>query len=136
MQTRTRVKDGVTTVEVVDPSDGTTVRTETVGEGEQFVVTTTTATSPADLQFGEVEAIPEAEAEAPTEGNATEGGSEPTTSACTEKPLYTVQADPIPEGFVPSGLATPEDVVLFHYEGDTAGEAHTAEVGEGVTLYA
>lgn len=72
MQIRTRVKDGATCVEVVDPSDGAIIRSEAVCEGEQFVVTATSADSPADLTFSDVEAIPEPEAEAAETGEAGE----------------------------------------------------------------
>ena len=76
MQIRTRVTDsGGTCVEVIDPSDGAVVRCETVTEGEQFVVTVPGATSPADLQLGECEAIPEPEAEAAEAGDAGNGNA-------------------------------------------------------------
>jgi hypothetical protein len=150
MQQRTRVKDGKTVVDVIDPSDGNVSHSIEVGEGEQVTVTALTASSPADLEVIGPEAIPAEGVPAgePTGGDPAEGeptepteGNEPgeaQTSASSDKPLYRVQADPIPEGFVPSGLATPEGVVLYHYEGDTAGEASTAELGDetGVYLYA
>src|SRR4051794_17525522 len=103
MQIRTRVKQGQTVVEVIDPSDGTVVRSEPVANGQQFVVSATAADSPADLEFGEVEPIPDPEAEV----------DEPETSAASEKPLYRVISGQAPEGFVASGLETPDGSTLF-----------------------
>ena len=89
MQIRTFVKDGVCRVEVIDASDGAVTHICEVNEGQQCVVTATTAHSPADIEFGDVEAIPtdeseapagegsgDVEAEAPAEGEA-EGAEEP-----------------------------------------------------------
>jgi hypothetical protein len=71
-------------------------------------------------------------------GTPPAGGETPTTSAASPKPLYRVFGSEVPEGFVASGLETPDGFALFTYEGDTAGEPHTAEVGDkvGVGLYA
>lgn len=100
------------------------------------------STPPAD---GETPTDPPTEGEQPTEGEGapadggtTEGGETPTTSAASPKPLYRVFGSEVPEGFVASGLETPDGFALFTYEGDTAGEPHTAEVGDkvGVGLYA
>lgn len=143
MQFRARVdnKNG-TTVEVIDPTDGSITHSAILDTDEQIIVTATTANSPADIEFGDVEAIPEPETtdpEPPAEDSGADGGTaEPTTSAASEKPLYRIFADLVPEGFVPSGLASPDGFILFHYEGDTAGYPHTAEVGDDtdVGLYA
>lgn len=139
MQIRTRVKDGVTVVEVIDASDGAVTHTCQVNEGQQCVVTATTAHSPADIEFGDVEAIPvedaptEGGAEVPSDGGVTEP---PTTSAASEKPLYLVSADAeLPEGFEVSGLETPDGATLYHYGSDTPGEAATGNV-DGVSIYA
>lgn len=64
MQIRaTNVPEGETLIEVIDPSDGACTHTANISDGEQITVTATTATSPADIEFGEVEAIPVAEPE-------------------------------------------------------------------------
>lgn len=66
------------------------------------------------------------------------GGEEPTTSAASDKPLYRVLASEVPEGFADSGLATPDGFTLYSYEGDTAGQPHTFDVGDAsdIGLYA
>lgn len=69
----------VTLVEVVDPSDGAVTHFAHVAEQQQITVTATSADSPADIEFGEVEAIPAAE-EAPEVEN--QGGA--TTDAPVE----------------------------------------------------
>lgn len=68
MQTKITNDGGTAVVEVVDPSDGATTHTASLADGEQIVVTATTAHSPADIEFGEVEAVPEPEAEAAEAG--------------------------------------------------------------------
>lgn len=50
-------------VEVIDPSDGAVTHSAELVDGQQITVTATTAHSPADIEFGEVEAIPVAEPE-------------------------------------------------------------------------
>lgn len=50
--------EGGATVEVIDPSDGACTHNANISDGEQITVIATTATSPADIEFGEVEAIP------------------------------------------------------------------------------
>jgi hypothetical protein len=73
---------------------------------------------------------------APAGEEAAEGAGAPTTSEASEKPLYTLAGE-VPEGFAPSGLDTPDGATLYHYAGDSAGAAHTADVGiEGLDLYA
>lgn len=67
MQIKVTNADGCA-VEVIDPSDGTVVRTEAVAEGEQVIVTAVSATSPADLEVHGPEAIPEPEAESAETG--------------------------------------------------------------------
>lgn len=73
MQTKITNDGGTAVVEVVDPSDGAITHTASVADGEQIVVTATTAHSPADIEFGEVEATPEPEAEAAEAGEQAEG---------------------------------------------------------------
>lgn len=63
-----RVKDGFTCVDIVDPSDGTIVRGEIVGDDELLTVVATTATSASDLKVYGPEAIPKPEAEAAEAG--------------------------------------------------------------------
>lgn len=62
-------------------------------------------------------------------------GEAPTTSAASEKPLYLVDGDTIPEGFEPSGLETPDGKALFHFASDTAGGPTTGNA-DGVSVYA
>jgi hypothetical protein len=65
-------------------------------------------------------------------------GEPATTSEASETPLYTVTGEELPAGFKPSGLETPEGAVLYHYEGDTAGEPHKFDLASnsGIALYA
>jgi hypothetical protein len=162
MQIRTRNTGETVTVDVIDSTDGAIPYTYDIPAGSQIVVNSPTASSPANIEVGEVEAIPADAPPATPEGSGTaEGGAEapaaeggeqptegttppaegagqpePTTSEASEKPLYTLAGE-APEGFVPSGLDTPDGATLYHYAGDTAGEAHTADVGvEGLDLYA
>lgn len=111
MQFRTRVQDGETTVDVIDASDGAVVRSEVVGEGQQFVATATTAHSAADLSFGEVETIPEAD-EAQPEGEA---GAEDQAGEAAESPGA---AQPGPEA---EGAEAPAD----------AGQTPAEDCGDG-----
>jgi hypothetical protein len=74
--------------------------------------------------------------EQPAEGEA--GGTpegQPTTSEASEKPLYLVDGDTIPEGFTESGLETPDGKTLFHFGSDTAGQSATGNA-DGVSVYA
>lgn len=69
---------------------------------------------------------------------AGDGGGEqpaPSTSEASEKPLYLVEGDTIPEGFSESGLETPDGKTLFHFGNDTAGQSATGNV-DGVSVYA
>ena len=68
-------------------------------------------------------------------GGQGEGEQPPTTSAASEKPLYRVDGDTIPEGFVESGLETPEGKTLFHFGNDVAGQ-HSTGNADGVSVYA
>jgi hypothetical protein len=60
-------KDGDAIVEVVDPTDGAVTHSVAICDGEQIIVTATSAHSPADIEFGEVEAIPSDEPDTETE---------------------------------------------------------------------
>lgn len=53
-------REAATTVEVVDPSDGAITHMAVLDSEEQITVTATSAHSPADIEFGEVGAIPAA----------------------------------------------------------------------------
>lgn len=72
------------------------------------------------------------------QGGGQTGEPATTTSAASEKPLYTIAGEEVPHGFSASGLETPEGAALFHWEGDTAGQTHTFDVGSvaDVALYA
>lgn len=82
---------------------------------------------------------------APTTGEGEGGGAPagdgggtpdtPATSEASEKPLYLVDGDTIPEGFVESGLETPDGKTLFHFGSDTAGQSATGNA-DGVSVYA
>lgn len=72
---------------------------------------------------------------APAEGGQGEGEQPQTTSAASEKPLYLVEGDTIPEGFTESGLETPEGKTLFHFGNDVAGGPTTGNA-DGVSVYA
>jgi len=89
---------------------------------------------------GSSNAPPAAEGDAAGSGDGGEqsGGDAPTTSAASEKPLYKIAGDEVPDGFTESGLETPEGAELYHYSNDTAGQPHTFDVGsvEGIVLYA
>jgi hypothetical protein len=85
MQIRVRNQcdqNGFAVVEVIDPSDGAVTHSAPLSADQQIVVTATSAHSPADIEFGEVEAIlseePEQAATAggEEEGEAVAGGAE------------------------------------------------------------
>lgn len=59
----------------------------------------------------------------------------PTTSAASEKPLYLVDGDTVPQGFSESGLETPDGKTLFHFGTDVAGGPTTGNA-DGVSVYA
>jgi hypothetical protein len=67
------------------------------------------------------------------------GGETPTSSAASEKPLYLLEEGKVDgftnAGFEPSGLETPEGKTLYHYAGDTQGQAATGNA-DGVNVYA
>lgn len=74
-------------------------------------------------------------------GEGDQGGGEapaPTTSEASEKPLYKIGGDVVPDGFTTSGLETPEGEWLWHFAGDTAGQPHTFDVStdDAIVLYA
>lgn len=75
----------------------------------------------------------------PPAGSGDLGGAqtaEPaSTSAASEKPLYLVDGDAVPDGFEASGLETPEGKELYHFAEDQAGQAGTGN-RDGVSIYA
>lgn len=81
-------------------------------------------------------------AEEPTstgDGSGEQGNDEPAkTSASSEKPLYLISGDVVPDGFATSGLETPDGKWLWHFAGDTGGEQHTFDLASDscVELYA
>lgn len=66
---------------------------------------------------------------------AAEGETPPTTSAASEKPLYLIDGDMVPAGYVESGLETPDAKTLYHYVDDVAGGPTTGNA-DGVSVYA
>lgn len=73
-------------VEVIDPSDGAVTHAVNVVDGEQVIVTATTAQSPADISVADVEAIPEAEVQAETGEGATAPEGEQAEAPVGEQP--------------------------------------------------
>jgi hypothetical protein len=72
---------------------------------------------------------------APAGDGGAQAGEPASTSAASEKPLYLVDGDAVPDGFEPSGLETPEGKTLFHFGSDTAGQSATGNA-DGVSVYA
>lgn len=147
-------------LDIIEPGQGSGVEDAVVTSiavvaGNELDVNLPTATVVEQIEYGEVVAseggTPEpAEPPAPPappagDGGGDQGGGEapadggttepPTTSAASEKPLYLVEGDTIPEGFSESGLETPDGKTLFHYGSDTAGQHSTGNV-DGVSVYA
>lgn len=91
---------------------------------------------PPEPPAGGGDAPTDPESPGPNAGDQGGGTTEPpTTSAASEKPLYLVDGDTIPEGFAESGLETPDGKTLFHFGSDTAGQHSTGNV-DGVNVYA
>lgn len=67
MQIKVYSNDGIAEVSVVDPSDGAVAHNVDLEDGQTITITATSAHSPADIEFGEVEAIPSDEPAEPTE---------------------------------------------------------------------
>jgi hypothetical protein len=72
---------------------------------------------------------------APAGGDQGDTPTPPTTSAASEKPLYLVDGDTVPEGFSESGLETPDGKTLFHFRTDVAGGPSSGNA-DGVSVYA
>lgn len=71
-----RDKDESVTVQVIDPSDQAVTHYAEIYSGDQITVTATSAASPADIDFGEVERIPSEEPEQADTGEGFEDGGE------------------------------------------------------------
>ncbi len=93
--------------------------------------------APTDQPGGGEEGSPAGGDQGSGEAPAGEGGTTepPTTTAASEKPLYLVSGDTIPEGFAESGLETPDGKTLFHFGSDVAGGPTTGNA-DGVSVYA
>jgi hypothetical protein len=154
--------DGNGYAALIDPSTKEHRKSVALSLGQEVVISLPGVTDASEVTFSDVAVIesppqtgeqpaePEGEPPAPEGGEApaddaqdgaegggeeAQGGEEPTTSAASEKPLYLVDGDTIPEGFVLSGLETPDGKTLYHYESDTAGQAATGNT-DGVNVYA
>ena len=69
------------------------------------------------------------------QGDVVVDGTEFRTTSASEKPLYLVDGDTIPDGFSESGLETPDGKTLFHFGSDVAGGPTTGNA-DGVSVYA
>ena len=76
----------------------------------------------------EPEVAPKGEGTAPVDPAGGEMPQPQPAAEASEKPLYTSGTGELPDGYTPSGLATTDGRVLFHFDGDTAGEPHTGEL--------
>lgn len=150
LKVKVDAESGAAYIAVIDPRTGDHVKSATVSPGQEVELTFADVHDAAGIEFGEpVASGVDAPAEPPAgggeqppaptggDGSGDQGGGEapPTTSAASEKPLYKVDGDTIPEGFVVSGLETPGDETLYHFNGDTEGQAATGNV-DGVSVYA
>ena len=132
----------------------TVVSSTAIAAGEELTLKVPSATDPAQIEVGDVVTTPEQPAAEeggtpePGEPPAGEGGEQPpvddgggtpeeppTTTAASEKPLYLVSGDTVPDGFTASGLETPDGKTLYHFAGDTAGQSSTGNV-DPVSVYA
>lgn len=143
--------DGPTYVAIVDSETGEHKKAVEVGPNQEVDADLETVTDASQVSFGSVVdrevgaptpdvPVPtpsegDQNGEQPAQGDGTEGEGGPTTSAASEKPLYLVEGDTIPEGFSESGLETPDGKTLFHFANDTAGQHSTGNV-DGVSVYA
>jgi hypothetical protein len=147
-------------LDIIEPGQGsgvedTLVTSIPIATGKELNVNLPTATVVEQIEYADVVDTPVApgggvdqpgggdegstagDGGTPADGGDAGGGTTepPTTSAASEKPLYKVEGDTIPEGFVASGLETPGDETLYHFNGDTEGQAATGNV-DGVSVYA
>lgn len=156
LKVKVDANSGAAYIAAIDPSTGEHRKSTTVAQGQEVELNIPEVADAAGIEFGEPtdtqveEPAPgggeeQPGGEQPPAGEGDQGGGEapPTTSAASELPLYAIansDADGFtaPEGFVASGLETPEGATLYHYSGDTAGQPHTFDVGsvEDVSLYA
>jgi hypothetical protein len=110
MQIRTKVdNDGRVTVEVIDPSDGAVTHGCSPALGEQITVTATTAHSPADIEWGGCENIPEPEPDAETEAENERKVSEQPTPPDSDEEIDAA-AEQAPEGEAEQGAAREKDL--------------------------
>lgn len=98
MQIRTRVKDGVTVVEVIDPSDGAVAHTADVNVGEQVIVNANGCNSPADIEVCAVEPVPEAEAGVAETGEQVDPGDAREQRESEEREEAEAEGAEAPEG--------------------------------------
>lgn len=144
---------GAAYLAAIDPSTGEHRKSTTLTPGQEVELNLPDVTDAAQIEFGEPvdsaveeQPAPPAEPEPPAGGgeqppagggDGDQGGGEapPTTTAASEKPLYLVDGDTVPEGFTASGLETPDGKGLFHFAGDTAGQPSTGNV-DAVSVYA
>lgn len=107
MQIKVYSNEGVAEVAVVDPSDGAVTHNADLEDGQMIVVTATSAHSPADIEFGEVEAIaePDAETEAENERKVAEQPPPPDSDEEIDS-----AAEQAPEGEAEQGGAREKDL--------------------------
>lgn len=148
--------DGGAYIAALEPTTDEHRKSLEIQKGEKLELILPGVDNVDGIEFGEVtpkteesgEPEPAAPADdAPPSGDGSgEGGDQgeggkapedapPTTSAASEKPLYLVSGDQVPDGFEPSGLETPDGKTLYHFAGDTAGQASTGNV-DAVSVYA
>lgn len=146
------------------PETDQVLNTVKVPIGNELLLNVPNAATPSDIEYGNVvggsgeptptESPTDPESPGPNagdeppapggegtggEGTGGQGGGEtpapPTTSAASEKPLYLVDGDTVPQGFAESGLETPDGKTLFHFGTDVAGGPTTGNA-DGVSVYA
>lgn len=151
---------GAAYIAAIDPSTGEHRKSTTLNPGQEVELNLPDVTDAAQIEFNDVTDTAAEEpqgggepaggdqgggeqpegaggGETPADGAGDQGGGEapPTTSAASEKPLYLVDGDDVPEGFTSSGLETPDGKPLFHFGSDTAGQSATGN-RDGVSVYA
>ncbi len=130
-------------VALIDPSTKEHKKSATLSKGQEVTLTMPGVTDASEVEFSDVavsESATQTGEPAPPEDGAPADGDQggepaPTTSAASEKPLYLVEGDTVPDGFTLSGLETPDGKTLYHFAGDTAGQQSTGNV-DSVSVYA
>lgn len=102
MQIKATNTGGCTNVEVIDPSDHAVTHQLIVEDGQQVVITVTSATSPEDLQVGEVESAV-GEPDAADTGEQADTGEPAKDAADAAEGGEQADEDAVP------GSSTPED---------------------------